>query len=144
MKKKTNVPGSDLDAKIKVNRTATIDQRHQFQEEMGSKFPLTHGAKVDVVHARFGDIDVLPNKADYFPDSFKFDKLGVEPFKTNPVGRDAVRNIKHDCNKIGWKVSGKKIEDTVLRCQQLNKGINRLDLMQRVKAQLRIPSGWQD
>ena len=138
MKKKVNVPGSDLDLKIKVSRPATLSQRQQLQEELRKTFKVTPGAKVDVVHGRSGDIDVLPTMAEYYPDDFIFDKLGVEPFKTNPVGRDAVRIIKDHCNRIGVKMAGKKIEQMVLLCQQNNKGISRTELIQIVKEKLGI------
>ena len=137
--KKDNTPKSDLDLKIEVDTPATDDQRRQFQQEIGKHFSVS-GKVVDIVHGSSGDIDVMPSKADNFPKDFELDKMGVEPFKTNHVGRDAVRLVKDDFSKYGKKIKGKEVEDAVLNIQQKNKGINRADLVHDVEIQLGLLS----
>ena len=122
--KRTNVATSDNDLKIKVPQPLTMKDRERLEDELVREFGIANvdksHAKITVVRGEGGDIDIVPDKAEYFPSDFKFDELGRNPFPCNSTARHAVRIIKmNHCH-----MPGIKIEKAVLQAQQQNKGIS--------------------
>ena len=113
--KRTNVAASDNDLKIKVPQSLNKEDKERLgnalAREFGKKNVDKNHAKIHVVRGEAGDIDVVPNKAEYFPPNFKFDKLGMNPIRNNSIARHAVRNIKTDHSNV----PGIKVEKTVLQ-----------------------------
>ena len=137
--KRTNVKSSDNDLKIKVSQNLKKEDKDRLgnalAKEFGKEKVEKHHAKIHVIHGEAGDIDVVPNKADYFPQNFKFDPLGKNPFSSNPTARHAVRNIK---TKHPGKVPGIKVEKSVLQVQQQNKKIPLDELIEKTEKELNL------
>ena len=134
--KRTNVAKSDNDLKIKVPQRLTKEDRERLGNELVREFgeenvDKSH-TKIHVVHGEGGDIDIVPDKAEYFPPDFKIDKLGKNPFTCNPTARHAVRITKTN----NRHVPGVKVEEAVLETQQQFKKINLAELVK--KAELKI------
>ena len=123
--KRTNIDTSDLDLKIKVSQPLTSDDRVRLGNALGQEFGKdnvnSRNPKIHIVQGQGASIDVVPIKADYFPRNFKIDKLGKNPFSSNPNARHAIRIIK--ANHRNEHLPGIKIENTVLRIQKENKKI---------------------
>ena len=120
VKKHTNIEGSDLDLKIDVVEPVTDTQRNSLFEALKKEYganAVEMKQKVHVIQGESGPIDLFPQKADYFSTGTKVDKLGKEPFKTNPMARNAVRILKLDYLP---NTPGIKIERSVLEALNMN------------------------
>ena len=97
VKKHTNIEGSDLDLKIDVVEPLTDKERNALTQALKIEFGEHNVEVKTLVHkiqGESGSIDLFPQKATYISSATRVDKLGKEPFKTNPIGRNAVRLLK--------------------------------------------------
>ena len=136
--KRTNVATSDNDLKIKVPQRLSMKDRERLGDELVREFGMENvdksHAKIQNVRGEGGDIDIVPDKAEYFPSDFKFDQLGKNPFTYNSTARHAARIIKaNHCH-----VPGIKIEKAVLQAQQQNKGIKLDKLVEKGEQMLKL------
>ena len=124
VKKHTNIEGSDLDLKIDVFEPLKEKERNALTEALKIEFGEHNVDVKTIVHkiqGESGSIDLLPQKATYISSATRVDKLGKEPFKTNPIGRNAVRLLKEKFKVAD--VPGIYIERAVLQTQNMERGI---------------------
>ena len=135
-KKGVNVGTSDLDLKIDTPEQMTLDERTKLgqglENEFGKENVDSDHSIIHVVKGKDISIDIVPSRAEYFPERFKLEKKGVRPFLTNDRGRHAVRNLK----EVDRSVPGIKIEETVLEIQQRSKGISLHDIIKEAGTEL--------
>ena len=134
-KKHTNIKDSGLDLKINVANPLTFEDRDKLRRELEAEFGSENvevGNKVHTIRGESRNIDLFPQMAEYFSSDVKVDKLGVEPFKTNNVGRNAVRVLKIQFAEKKIDVPGIQIEREVENVQCNFKGITLDDLVQKV------------
>ena len=136
--KRTNVASSDNDLKLKVPQSLKKEDKDRLGnalvKEFGKKNVQKDHSKIHVVRGEAGDIDIVPNQAEYFPPDFKFDGLGKNPFTSNATARHAVRNIKTEYRSV----PGCKVESTVLKVQQQNRKIPLDELIEKTKKELKL------
>ena len=138
--KRTNVKASDLDLKIKVSESLQAQDRtrlgNALKKEFGTKNVDSSNPKIHIVQGKGVSIDVVPTEADYFPPTFKIDKLGKNPFSSNPTARHAVRNIKTEHKDKN--IPGIKVERAVLRIQTQATNIPLDQLIEKTEKELNV------
>ena len=135
VKKHTNIEGSDLDLKIDVVDPVTETQRNSLTLALQNEYGITNvevKPKVHLIRGESGSIDLFPQKANYLCQDAKVDKLGKDPFRTNPIGRNAVRILKMDILPNA-PFPSIEIERAVLQAQNMERGIGLLDLVVKAR-----------
>jgi len=136
--KRTNVRTSDNDLKINVPYMMTMDDKERLGNALEEEFGIGNvdrsHQKIHVVRGEGGDIDIVPNRAEYYPPDFKFDGLGKNPFSHNKTAKDAARYIKTN----NRNVPGIKVEKMVLQVQKENKNIPLEKLIEKTEEQLKL------